>query len=336
MSETKIKMEWVNSLPAMTFMDEPAIRDAFIGMNMRVCAAGQAEAETFYEKESMYLKRVIFNSINPAYPNSDLRKCSTFSLYACFQDMAANGSVLSFNQDEKLAYIEKRGYKCGRDGEGRDIWENRARLVISPYGELAIRMDRGQIKYADTPVIVYDGEPFRVRINEQGNKVVMWECEYPRKTKKIVGSFIKITRPDGSFDYSYLLQEEIDRLAAYSEKQNGQGKTNFLYGSTDGSRGIDPGFLAAKTLKHAFKAFPKVKIKGTNAEMDGENQEIDYDEPGPSGLTPAGAAYMAPPRPQPEHGPEHYFNGPAQEQPSDSFVQAPAGKPGVRMDDDTF
>lgn len=272
MSETKIKMEWVNSLPKMTFMDEGQIMESFIKTNMATRGASQAEAEIFYEKEAMYLKRVIYNSINPAYPNADLRKCTTFSLYACFQDMAINGDVLSFNPDDKLTYVEQRGYKAGQDQQGQDIWENRAKMIISPYGELAVRQAYGQIKYADPVIVVYEGDYMEIGTNDRSDLVVMFKSKVPRVSKKIIGSFVKITRPDGSFVTSYLLQEDIDRLAAYSTKQN-RGKTNALYGAGENGSGIDSGFLKAKTLKHSFKTFPKVKLKGTNSSLDEQDQQ---------------------------------------------------------------
>ena len=267
MGLTQLKMDYLNKLPHMTFVEDPAVKGNFIMMHMNVKGASESEADMFYNKESMYMKRLIYESANTS---GDLRKATVFSLYACFMDIAVNG--LSLERAANLVYIEQRGYKTGRQENGQDVYENRAKLIISPYGELALRMEMGQIKYADTPVIVYDGEPFKVKTTENGNKVVIWESVYPRKSKKIVASFVKITRPNDSFDYSYMMQEEIDRLAAASARQN-RGKTNALYGAGENGAGIDAGFLAAKTLKHAFKAFPKVKIKGTNSEMDGEDAE---------------------------------------------------------------
>lgn len=325
MSETKIKMEWVNSLPKMTFMDEDAIRDAFIKTNMATRGVNQGAAETFYQKEAMYLKRVIYNSINPSKPKQDLRNSTTFSLYACFMDMALNGDILSFNPDDKLTYVTQRGYKAGRDDQG-DIWEQRAKMIISPYGELAIRQDYGQVKYADPVVVVYDGDHMGIETNDQGNIVVMFKSKVPRASKKIIGSFVKVTRPDGSFVMPYFLQEDIDRLAGYSGRQN-QGQVNALYGTGENGQGIDAGFLKAKTLKHAFTTFPKVKIKGTNSDLDEQQDDFDDMElPKAQSTDPFKAGYTPPRTQEPDPNGEDFTPG--------------TGKAGMRVErpdeEDTF
>lgn len=268
MSDAIIKMDWVNQLKPMGFMDEGPIREAFIKNCVKIKGMTPEDAEMFCEKEAMYLKRVIFNSINPDKPRNDLRKCTVFSLYACFMDMSLNGWALTFNPDDKLAYIEKRGYAIGRDAQGAQLWEDRAKLIISPYGELNLRIEAGQVRYADPAIVVYEGDFFEIGTNDQGNSICIWKSKVPRSTNKIVGSFIKVTRPDGSFVMPYLLQEDIDRLAAYSNRQNFGKGANALYGNAAAGTGIDAGFLKAKTLKFAFKTFPKMKLKGSNSSID--------------------------------------------------------------------
>lgn len=178
-------------------------------------------------------------------------------------DVAVNG--LSFDPTKKQIYIIPRNHKTGAvDAQGKEIWEKRAGLMISPYGELTLRMKSGQIKYADNPVIVYEGDKFSIK-DSGGQKTVEFEMQIPRKQgAKIVASFIKIVRADGSVDYSYLLPEDIERLKGYSSRQN-YGKPNALYGGDNGD--IDSGFLAAKTIKHAFKSYPKVR-KGDFSELE--------------------------------------------------------------------
>lgn len=267
MSDAKLKMDWLNAQDPRTFMDLPEIEKAFVDLNRRIKGTSQDEAQTFYEKESMYLKRVIHASWDPGYPDKFLGKCTTFSLYSCFMDAAADGDIISFKPEDKLCYIEKRNYKAGRDPQGQDLWEARARRIISPYGELALRQELGQIAYADPAVVVYEGDRFEIGTDTQSNTVVLWTAKVPRATKKIIGSFIKVTRANGSYITYYMLQEDIDRLAAYSTRQN-RGKTNILYGTGEGGTGIDTGFLKAKTLKHALGTFPKAKLRGTNSQMD--------------------------------------------------------------------
>lgn len=313
MSDNKIKMEWVNSLPKMTFMDEPAIREAFISSNMKTRGTSQGAAETFAEKEAMYLKRVIYASISTS---SDLRQCTTFSLYAVYMDMSINGDVLSFNPDDKLVYIEQRGYKIGQDTNGKDVWEQRAKMTISPYGELAIRIDYGQIKYADPVIVVYDGDSWDLETDEKSNIVSRWKSKITGRTsKKIIGAFVKITRANDTWVIGYMLQEDVDRLVRYSLKANRGKFANALYGAGENGEGIDAGFLKAKCLKHSFKNFPKVKLKGSQSQLEDEAQEVpdDYQdqESDPFEGTPRGV--------QTQQHPNH--NG-------EDFT--PASQPGVK------
>ena len=66
------------------------------------------------------------------------------------------------------------------------------------------------------------------------------------------------------------MKADWERLAVYSEKKN-FGKANALYTSFNG--GIDPGFLAAKMIKHAFKSYPKVSLRGQFTQLAPEPEE---------------------------------------------------------------
>jgi hypothetical protein len=81
----------------------------------------------------------------------------------------------------------------------------RASLAVSPYGELAIRQRDGQIKYADNPVIVYDGDVFKPFVGEDGQKRVQYEMNINHGTT-IVGAFIRLVRHDGTSDVHWLLR----------------------------------------------------------------------------------------------------------------------------------
>ena len=96
--------------------------------------------------------------------------------------------------------------------------------------------------------------------------------------------FRSIVRSDRSVDYSWLLEEEIERLKGYSSKANKKWnererryecKANELYTSNDGS--IDTGFLIAKTIKHAFKTYPKIKV-GKSTVLQSEDPEPEKTE----------------------------------------------------------
>ena len=78
----------------------------------------------------------------------------------------------------------------------------------------------------------------------------------------------------------------MERFRQASERQNKfkededtgeKGKANALYTSYNGQP--DPGFMQAKTMKHAFRALPKVKLKApTVAALHTETVEPEMTE----------------------------------------------------------
>ena len=151
---------------------------------------------------------------------------------------------------------------------------------------------------------------------------------FPRTSNRIIACFLKITRADGSVDYSVMTEPDWLRLKSYSDKQNtyidrstGQPVTrpNQLY-NVGGQ--IDTGFLMAKCIKHAFKSYPKLKIgRGSALETEtvDEQQNNDFD---------------------PYAGVEQAAEAPMREE---SFADGPDMSKGVRIDpaaqnndDDTF
>lgn len=313
-TKVNIKLDYLKALKPLTFTEDDAIKQNFIYLYRQVQTDDQDEAEAFYEKESNYFKRRLFDV-------PDLQGATIFSLYSCFMDIVLNG--LSFDPDAKLVYLEINNVNVSPKDQ-QAVWERRAKLVISPYGELAIRIEAGHLKYIDEPVIVYGCDTIKIRTNDQGNKVIIYEGVIPRTSTKIIASFVKLTRTDNSFDFKYLLEDDIARLMAYSEKRN-KGKTNALY--TSANQGIDPGFLAAKTIKHAFKTFPKIKIKGTNSSLDGDDEPTQtevqvYDE-----QPPAGPSANKPAAQPARNDFDDDFSAPAVTQPQAN---------GVTIDDDDF
>ena len=154
---------------------------------------------------------------------------------------------------------------------------------MTGYGELTMRMRAGQIRYADNPVIVYEGDILSINL-DNGVKKITYSAAIPRKSSNVIGAFIRIVRTDGSEDYQWLLEGDIQRLAKFSAKNNSyykdgqrvEGKANELYFSNGG--GIDSGFLENKMIKHAFDAYPKVRTgKYTMMATEQEKEEaIDY------------------------------------------------------------
>ena len=269
----QVKLEDLNSLPATKIVENENVEKKFIQMYNAIW--GSQMGEQVYHKEVFNFQKLLRES--PA-----VAECSKMSLYGCFLDMAVNGLSLD-NTSHPHCYLIPRNVKTGhKDESGRDVYEKRASVSVTGYGELMMRMRAGQIRYADNPVIVYEGDIFSISL-DNGVKKITYSAAIPRKSNKVIGAFIRIVRCDGSEDYQWLLEGDIQRLAKFSAKNNSyykngqrvEGKANDLYYSQDG--GIDPGFLENKTIKHAFDAYPKVRT-GQYTIMQSQEEEavIDY------------------------------------------------------------
>ena len=112
--------------------------------------------------------------------------------------MAVNG--LSLDQSGRpQCYLIPRSAKV-KTANG-DMWEKRAGLTVSAYGEVYMRQRAGQVRYVDNPVVVFEGDKFRPIIGVNGAKSIEYEGAFPRKSNKPVAVFIRIVRNDGSVDY---------------------------------------------------------------------------------------------------------------------------------------
>ncbi|MDQ7947663.1 MAG: recombinase RecT [Pedobacter sp.] len=252
----------------------PFVRDKFIALHNQFHGDNRGEQE--YHLQVFNYKKILAE-------NEKLRMASPLSLYGVFLDINVN--QLSLEQGNKPdCYITTRNFKVG-ENEGKPVYETRAQLQISPYGEVKMRMRSGQIKHADNPIVVYDCDNFKVGLNEKGKLVVkQYDAQVPKPAgAKIIACFVRIERYDGSFEMPYLDLEDIERLKGYSNRSNfgneTSDKSNKLYSSNKGQ--IDPGFLKAKTLKHAFKSYPKVptgkfSVLEPTPEEEFDAHEVDY------------------------------------------------------------
>lgn len=301
MSKMQITLDAINAIQnKMAIVDNDAVREQFIRVYDTIWGEGTGEAA--YLKESRYFKQQLGDK-------PDLMKATSFSIYAAFLDMAVNGLSLEPGA-RALCYLQGRNYKT-TDSQGREAWEGRVAVTISGYGELVSRARAGQIRYADNPVLVYENDEFSFS-ETNGQKKVNYTCHLPHAGKKIVACYLKITRNDGSMDYAVMYEEDWRRLEGFSAKNNKsvynkqtntwESKPNALYLSNNGT--IDPGFLCAKCIKHAFRTYPKLRIgKATMLESDTVEQaaEIDYygigeqPEPGQTQEQPAMPVDQNPP-----------------------------------------
>lgn len=279
-----ITVKQLNELQPTEIVRDDNVRDKFIQIydTMWTPSTG-VPGEAAYERESRYFNRLLAEK-------EDIRtKCTHFSLFTSFLDVAISG--LSLDPGTKAqayllarsiavdSYMDERGQKKNR-------YETQCVLTVSGYGELVLRARCGQIRHADNPVIVYEEDTFEYG-ERNGQKFVNYTCRLPHQSGRIVSCFMKITRADGSADYAVMLPEDWERLSNYSARQNAKfnyqtkqwenGKPNALYTAQGGN--IDPGFLVAKCIKHAFKTYPKARIgRGTQLESQQvDNVEINDD-----------------------------------------------------------
>lgn len=276
MSKVAVSAQHIASLKPMEVVKDELVRQRFIDLYGALW--GESSAEAAYEREAIHFNRLLAD-------NANLRACTPVSIFIAFIDLAVCG--LSVEPGTRaLAYLQPRGYKTGaKDERGKDIYEQRCTLTISGYGELIQRTRAGQIRHADNPVIVYEGDGFSFT-DHNGTKSVEYTLNIAHNPQRPVACFMRITRADGSIDYAVLLEEDWRRLAGYSAKANKRWDDrtrayveapNALYTSGEGNR-IDSGFLMAKCIKHAFKTYPKLRIgKGTTYEADEpQRQEDDF------------------------------------------------------------
>lgn len=274
-NQIQVTVEELNALPATKIVECAKVEEKFVQMFNAIW--GTDMGAQIYAKEVFNFQKILRESPKVA-------ACSKMSLYGCFLDMAVNGLSLD-PTGRPHCYLIPRSVKTNyKDAAGKDIYENRASVSVTAYGELAMRMRAGQVKYVDNPVIVYEGDHFNVSLS-RGLKSVEYTAQCPRISTRVIAAFIRIVRNDGSEDYQWLMEGDIERLKKYSEKANSKwddsarrkvdGKANDLYTSNGGQ--IDPGFLENKMIKHAFDAYPKVRTGNfTVMETQEEVQTIDY------------------------------------------------------------
>ena len=259
MNTLQLTVDQINDLQPLEIVSHPLVRDRFIQIYETLWRGGQAA----YERESIYFNKALAENNSGA-----LLKTTPFSIFTAFIDLAVCGLSLEPGT-RALSYLMSRNVNTGSRENPR--WESRCILTISAYGELVMRVRAGQIRHADNPVLVYDNDEFSFR-DTDGRKSVSYTCNLPHAGHIITACYLRITRADGSIDYSVMFPEDWCRLAGYSAKQN-KGRANDLYGiNQQGVVNIDPGFLMAKCIKHAFKTYPKVRI-GRGTEL--QSQQVD-------------------------------------------------------------
>lgn len=259
MGNLQMTVEEINQLKPLEIVEHPVVRERFTQIYETLWGNGEAA----YQRESIYFNKALRDN-----DGGKLQRATPFSIFTAFIDLAVCGLSLEPGT-RALAYLMGRNVNVGTKENKK--WEGRCVLTVSAYGELVMRTRAGQIRHADNPILVYDNDEFSFK-DVDGRKSVSYTCNLPHTGHNITACYLRITRADGSIDYSVMLPEDWCRLAGYSQKQN-RGVANELYGmDQNGIVHIDPGFLMAKCIKHAFKSYPKVRI-GRGTEL--QSQQVD-------------------------------------------------------------
>lgn len=259
MGNIQMTVEEINKLKPLDIVEHPVVRERFTQVYETLWGNGEAA----YQRES-----VLFNKALRDNENGKLQRATPFSIFTAFLDLAVVGMSLEPGTNA-LAYLIGRNTNVGTRETPK--WEGRCILTVSAYGELMMRIRAGQILHVDKPQLVYDNDEFSFK-DVDGCKKVSYTCNLPHTGHNIIACYLRITRVDGTIDYSVMFPEDWCRLAGYSQKQN-RGVANALYGmDANGVVHIDPGFLMAKCIKHAFKSYPKVRI-GRGTEL--QSQQVD-------------------------------------------------------------
>lgn len=244
-NQIQLTTSYINKLDPVAVATDKAIGDHFVKKYMDMYRAPKEQAVAFYEREKdNFMKRV---------SEADaIRQCTPLSIFLAF--MQVGGWKLSFEGGSQAdVYLIPGNRNIGTKDNPK--WIKEVVAQPSPYGEKKIRIETGQIKHVGTPTVVYDCDTYKESLGEDGRTTVEWTKGSRTSKSKIIGSFILLEYPDGSREFKTFDQEDITSWRNASAKKN-RGIANVLYTSNAGQ--IDPKFLQGKTLKHAFKLFPRV------------------------------------------------------------------------------
>jgi len=252
-----------------TLVDQKAIMNSFISTRMRMHHDSVEDAKATYEREARYFKRLVSAS-------TKLKTATGLSLCSVFFEVAITG--LSLQPGGKAdAFIESRGTKTGEKRDNKDVYIEIASLSVSAYGELNMRIKAGQIIRMSNPIVLYEKDHFQPMTTGRGELTIDYKAEIPRTSNTIVGVWCAVYLPHNGIDFKWLLEADIKRLMEYSIPKYQGATANKLYTSNNGQ--IDTGFLEAKCIKHAMRAYTKLKVSD-NIQFEKSVDDIESEENG--------------------------------------------------------
>ena len=253
----------LESLQPNKIAEHERVKQQFVTTLVKIHKLSEPEANSVYEREQIYYKKALLES-------DRLQKCTKMSLYGSFIEIAVTG--LSIQPGAKSeAYIEPRSARA-KDANGNDTWISNARLVVTAYGELNLRIRAGQIVRMCNPQVIYKGDHFQPKTNDRGDLVVDYRPAIPHQSNEIIGCYVCLILPHDGRDFKWLLMDDVERLKKYSIPKTGSDpQPNALYVSGPNKQ-IDTGFLETKTIKHAMRTLTKLRVSN-NVSFEDEDPE---------------------------------------------------------------
>lgn len=251
-----LNLNEVRKMNLVQLLEYPEFRNHYILMYNQCHKS--VDGLMHYERETTFLKKI-------ALDNPKIMNATSISVMTALLDLAFHG--LSIEPITKpQAYITVRGHNTGRkDDQGKEIWEQRAILNITGYGEIAMRMRSGIIRYVDNPVLVFKDDIF-----EQNKGKVT--THIPSNTSKtITHAYLRIVRYDNSEDYKILSMADLQAMREKSDNKTGAAWTGGPK-AEDGTAQPMPGMIFAKLFKHAFNGYPRL-ILGQSTQLADEEIE---------------------------------------------------------------
>lgn len=193
-------------------------------------------------EKNLMLERAFF--LEQVLSDERLKKCTPLSIFMCFAKVMQLN--LSFNPQLKHIYLIP--------------YADTLTVEVSAYGAAAMKIQAGVISYYDDPVLVYDCDEFSIENQQVTHKIAI-----PDDSAKIVASYIRLYRCDKSVntvvftrrDFLDWMNKAIEKNTRYCKNEEDKKRVRDLIIE----RYKQPGFVKAKTLKHAIS---RIAITTTN------------------------------------------------------------------------
>lgn len=258
MSKNEV-LQTIEKTPPMQIASLDFVKEKFVD-NYNKCNNSDA-GELMYHRQLVHFNQTISNDPN-------LTKADKFSLYACFVTAAVNGYSLD-PQDDEVYLLAIKG---------------KAHLWPQAGAKVRRLIRTRQIKSADQPKLVYEGDTFQV----EGGRVVKHVENFA--SENIIAGYIR-----------FIISEKEDKYFIYRKsdweawrKKSSNGKTYKKSGQHGeylveslwdngviNGQNPEPNFLRTKIVKHAAKekcwatgSTPPDADKFHNVEIDAEEEEI--------------------------------------------------------------